>query len=42
MASWVDGWVNLEGIKKRFHSPNKVKEFVTKFYKQTLEYKALE
>ena len=38
MASWVDGWV------KREASPalNVVKEFVTKFSQQTLEYRAIE
>ena len=41
MASWVDGWVNLEN-RQEPTLLNKVKELVTKFYQQTLQYKALE
>ena len=40
-VKWLASWMgNLVGREERLHSP-KVKEFVTKFYQQTLEYKAL-
>ena len=42
MASWVDGWVNLGGRKEASQTLNVVKEFVTKFCQQTLEYRARE
>ena len=44
MESWVYKWVNLgdreEGLLWAFSVLNVVKEFVTKFWQETLEYGA--